>query len=144
MSDYMTIAEELREDAADEGAVAIVGVAKTYRDGRVAVRAIKFQPGDDRRERAMTFGRGDIVAQRQVPDGDESVLLISRRTMDRRVLNRRQRDKLAAEFLTGSIGGELLIPGTIEGAAWRLGLVITYDPADCVLECSLRGHSPRC
>jgi hypothetical protein len=75
---------------------------------------------------------------------EKSVLLIKRDVMTAPILDEPERERLAASFLAGPIGAgaEVLIPGTLEGAAWRLRIAFTTD-CDEQAMCSLPRASPR-
>jgi hypothetical protein len=126
-------------------AVPLLGVV-SVRGELVSIAAASPTPGDERGQRAMLFAAEDVIAHRPVAQtpGAKSVVLVSGRAMQTAVLDAAERQALAARFLTGEIGGDLLIPGTAEGAAWRLKLAVSVDPRDCIETCSIAKRSPRC
>ncbi len=146
-STVLGVATELLDQ--HPGTIALIGVLESQEQYGVTLRASGGMSGDERAERTMTFSSEDVVAQVQIPRDathrtSRTVILVTERTMRREIIPTEERERLATEFLTGGIGGELLIPGTLEGAAWRLGLAVSVDVMECPPLCSLPSRSPRC
>jgi hypothetical protein len=133
------IAEELLARHPD--AVALVGYLRIR--GKTAVVS-----ADRAFTLTMKFALKDIVAKRQIPaehaaaPAKQSVILVKEEVMRTPILQKSEREELAASFLTGPIGAEVLIPGTLEGAAYRLG--VAYSIGCEIAECSIAKASPRC
>jgi hypothetical protein len=146
------IAQDLLEKHPD--AVALVGFT-CIRGDKAIVSA------DSELTLSMSFPLEDVVAQRDIPTEEEaepetdpgpqpegsvpttrSVILVKADVMRTPILQRSQREELAARFLSGAIGAEVLIPGTLEGAAYRLGVAYSIQCPRAM--CSLGKASPRC
>jgi hypothetical protein len=143
-----TITETLLAENPDT--VALIGFLDV-RDDTVVISA------DPRHIHSMTFPREDVVAMRSASDPEatapatragaapeQSVILIASEVMRSPIIEQEQREQLAASFLTGPIGegAEVLMPGTLEGAAWRLGLA--YSLLCQIANCSIPRRSPYC
>jgi hypothetical protein len=142
---FKIVEQLVREHPEARDAVPLLGTV-AVRGDRVSIAAATPVQGDDAGRRAMIFAADDVIAQRPISaePGAKSVVLVSQRAMQAEVLDQDARRALAAKFLTGDIGGDLLIPGTVEGAAWRLKLAVSVDTRDCIETCSIAKHSPRC